>query len=299
MALKAAKGKKQMTVTKTEKATTRGASNGDGTGVGLAHPTVGRADKGHRPIYDDAVKEIANLAQNESAARKVDNGALKESRGKDTWNLHAQLRALDQSTARFEELLGEVQNSVATLDQHRHADSTATTALVESHGANVSSRLTANREAIQGWITSTRSELNKTVKECETALLEAVSKAQSSVNRNVKESNTDLAGKLDGLHQTVKDSFAKLAKATAGSEENLRSQTDSFSKATENLLNNLQSHMDRRIQEFRDESTRQVDKRFNQSDVAFAAVRADQEVIKALLTDIIKDRLGRSEPRMK
>jgi hypothetical protein len=65
----------------------------------------------------------------------------------------------------------------------------------------------------------------------------------------------------------------------------------------EGLLSQLQSDFDRKIVEFRDEATRLIDRRFNQTDVAFAAVRADQEVIKALLTDIIKDRLGRAESR--
>lgn len=277
MASKTQKAKKTVIVTKTQPKENSTGSNGASGGV----PT---ADTTHKPIYTNAVNEISHLSENDAAGRKVDSGPLAEARGKDTWRLHAQVLAIDQATERTEGLIGTVQNSLHELDGSLDS---------------ISGKLTSNREAVQSWITTTRSDLAKAIQTTEANVTEAISKAQGAVNRNVKEGTTDTATRLDTLLSTVKESFAKLAKATAGSEENLRAQTDSFSKAVEHLVKDVQTQLERRITEFRDEATRQVDKRFNQSDVAFAAVRADQEVIKALLTDIIKDRMGRSEPKMR
>jgi hypothetical protein len=246
-----------------------------GGAVVIAKPVATRSNGTHANIYDDAVKEVVALSETDAYARKVDNGPLSEARGKDTWRLHAQLRAVDQMNQNLEKNADGIRSAISAVDGHLHTNTVATTQLVERHGSSIAHAIAA----------------------CETTVTEAVSKAQSAVNRSVKETTSELQGRVEALTGTVKDSFGKLAKATAGTEENLRSQTHSFSKAVEGLLVNLQNEFSKKIQEFRDESTRQIDKRFNQSDVAFAAVRADQEVVKALLTDIIKDRMGRAEPR--
>ena len=218
----------------------------EATAVVLAKPTIAKGNGTHDNVYDDAVKEIVALSENDAYSRKVDNGPLSEARGKDTWRLHAQLRAVDQVNVSMMKESSAIRTALSTLDDHLHTNTVAVTGLVRG----------------------TTSEL---------------------------ESN--LQSQIAKFSETVRGNFEKLAKATAGSEENLRAQTHSFSKAMEELLNTLQNNFEKQIAEFRDEATRLIDKRFNQSDVAFAAVRADQEVIKALLTDIIKDRLGRAEPR--
>jgi gas vesicle protein len=257
------------------KNTTTETSHNSGSAVLLAKPTLSKASGAQSTIYDDAVKEIVALSENDAYAKKIDNGPLSEARGKDTWRLHAQVRATDHLNINLEKHGAAIKTSLATLDDHLHTNTVATTSLVERHGTG----LATGQHRV------------------ESNLTEALSKAQTSLNRNVKDTGAEINGNVATLQQTVKDSFAKLSKATAGTEENLRSQTNAFSKAVEELLVNVQNDLNRKIGEFRDEATRQVDKRFNQSDVAFAAIRADQEVIKALLTDIIKDRMGRSEPR--
>lgn len=201
-------------------------------------------------VYDDSVKEIVALSENDAYGRKVDAGPLSEARGKDTWHLHTLLRSVD------------------------------------AVNQNIESDIKSTRQAVQGWIGNTTEELNGAIKT-----------AQSSITKNVKDSATELDGRIESLTNTVKDSFAKLAKATAGTEENLRGQTEAFSKEVDHLLATLRGEIDAKVTRFHEESTRLVDRRFNNSDVAFAAIRADQEVIKALLTDIIKDRLGRPEPK--
>lgn len=201
------------------------------TVVAIAKATVPQGNGAHDNLYEDAIKEIVALSENDTYAKRIDNGPLSEARGKDTWRLHSQLRAVDQLDKNIARQSSTLQTALHEVDTHLHEDTVAVTKL----------------------ISSTRTDIVEEVR--------------------------------------------RLAQATAGTEENLRSQTDSFSKAVENLLSTLQHEFDKKITAFQDEATRLIDKRFNQSDVAFAAIRADQEVIKALLTDIIKDRLGRSEPR--
>jgi len=225
------------------------------TAVLIAKPTIAKGNGSHESIYDDGVKEIVALSENDTYARKVDNGPLSEARGKDVWQLHTSLRAVNQLGLSVDKHASSLKTAASTIDEHLHADTVAITGLVERHGSNLSRR---------------------------------IHDAQANVEERIGQ-----------FQAAVKASFDKLSRATAGTEENLRTQTDSFSKAVEELLLNVQNDLDKKILEFRDESTRLMDKRFNQVDVTFAAVRADQEVIKALLTDIIKDRMGRSEPRVK
>lgn len=244
--------------TKSEKTTVKETvepktARGTTTVVTIAKATVAKGNGAHDNIYEDAVKEVVALSENDTYAKKIDNGPLSEARGKDTWRLHSQLRAVDQLDKNVSAHVSELQSALHEIDQHLHEDTVAVTNLVTQTQSNV-----------RDWVTGTKESLS---------------------------------GDIETLTSTVKENFSKLAQATAGSEENLRSQTDSFSKAVENLLQSLQHDFDKKIASFQDEATRLIDKRFNQSDVAFAAIRADQEVIKALLTDIIKDRLGRPEPR--
>lgn len=226
-----------------------------GSGVSLARPTT----NGGENFYENSLKELQVLAQNDTYAKKVDGGALGEARGKDVWRLHATLKAVDDvGTATW--------NGISKLGEDLHTNSRAITGLVEK-----------TRETLKDAIDTTRSSLSTTVKNNSENIGEAVQK----------------------VHNAVNNGFNKLSQATAGTEENLRSQTHAFSKEVATLLTELQGNFEKAITEFRDEANRLIDKRFNQSDVAFAAVRADQEVIKALLTDIIKDRMGRSESRVR
>ncbi len=265
------KKKTTTTSTKTEANHEKAETRTTGTAVVVAKPTVSKGETIHENVYEDAVKEIAALAENDAYSRKIDNGPLSEARGKDTWRLHGQLRALDQVDNNLARHVNGIRGSLSEIDNHLHTDTVALTDLVSTTRGDIQKWITGTRGDVQDWITGTK----------------------DSLNTNINKTRNDLDATVEGLHKTVKDSFAKLAQATAGTEENLRSQTDAFSKAVEDLFSNVHSELDKKIIEFRDESTRLIDKRFNQADVAFAAIRADQEVIKALLTDIIKDRLGR------
>lgn len=53
------------------------------------------------------------------------------------------------------------------------------------------------------------------------------------------------------------------------------------------------------LRHVRDEVVGLVDSRMTQADAAFAALRGDVEVVKFLVMDLIKDRIGRSDPKQK
>jgi len=169
--------------------------------------TVASGPAGPESVYDDAVKEIVSLAENDGYARRIDNGPLSEARGKDTWSLHTQLRALDQ----LQKQIGGVRATLQVLDEARGRDNKATLGLVEKYG-------------------------------------------------------------------------------TATSEEMVK-----LTRSTDQFLAELRQETERQLNQFRDEALRLIDKRFNQADVSFASIRAEQEILKALVTDIIKDRIGRVE----
>lgn len=53
------------------------------------------------------------------------------------------------------------------------------------------------------------------------------------------------------------------------------------------------------LRHVRDEIVGLVDSRMTQTDASFAALRGDVEVVKFLVMDLIKDRIGRSDPKQK
>jgi F0F1-type ATP synthase membrane subunit b/b' len=286
---------------------------------GVTPATIAPGSDAKDSLYDAVAKDLTSIGASDAAAKKIQSGPLGEGRGQDVIRLHATLKAVDLLNGKVNRVYASLQTAMADLDSHLHTDASSLTtqadrqsasilktikdaqadlnsALDQAHTALTSSVQKAHT-AVSDQLTKSTASLTKSVESAHGKLSSQLNEAQSALSGEVAEALSDLQGRNDTLLDTVKDSFTKLSRATAGSEENLRAQTDSFSNAVEELMNTVQNNLQKQIFEFREETTRQVDKRMNQSDVAFAAVRADQEVIKALLTDIIKDRMGRAEPK--
>lgn len=250
-------------------------------------------------LYNEGIQEIVKLAEDDNYAKKVDNGPLKEARGKDTWQVHSQLSTVSRLNQNLNTHVGALESHLNDLDGHLDAATELLSKLTSQTHKETIATLSSNLETVGAWVTSTRKGLDKTINESSAEITEQVDKTGSAITERLEKVHTGVNERLEVVHKSMKSAFQELARATAGSEENIRAQTDSFSKAVETLLNDVRGDLDAKIAEFRDDATRLIDKRFNQSDVSFAAIRADQEVIKALLTDIIKDRLGRAEPRVR
>ena len=261
-------------------------------------------------LYNEGIQEIVKLAEDDNYAKKVDNGPLKEARGKDTWQVHSQLSTVSRLNQNLTTHVGTLESHLNDLDGHLDAATELLSKLTSQSHKETIATLSSNLETVGSWVTSARKglldansasakALGKSITEAQEALTTQVTEISSGLTKQLEKVHTGVNERLEVVHKSMKSAFQELARATAGSEENIRAQTDSFSKAVESLLNDVRGDLDAKIAEFRDDATRLIDKRFNQSDVSFAAVRADQEVIKALLTDIIKDRLGRAEPRLR
>ena len=250
-------------------------------------------------LYNEGIQEVVKLAEDDGYARKVDNGPLKEARGKDTWQVHSQLHAVSRLNQNLGTHANALESHLNDLDGHLDAATGLLSKLVSQTHKESNATLAANLETVGAWVTGARKALDKNLAEAHDSLSGQVTETGAEIAEAIGKAQSSINDRLESVHKGMKSAFQELARATAGSEENLRAQTDSFSKAVETLLNDVRGDLDAKIAEFRDDVTRLIDKRFNQSDVSFAAVRADQEVIKALLTDIIKDRLGRAEPRVR
>lgn len=272
--------------------------------------TASRAGPGAGNLYNEGIQEIVKLAEDDAYAKRIDNGPLKEARGKDTWQVHSQLQIVSRLNQNLGTHVGNLESHLNDLDGHLDAATELLSKLTSQTGKQIDATLASNLETVGSWVTAARKalleatsssqkEVVATVKDSFKSLDKNLSESTSELNEAVGKAQTAISERLEVVHKSMKSAFQELARATAGSEENIRAQTDSFSKAVEHLLNDVRGDLDTKIAEFRDDATRLIDKRFNQSDVSFAAVRADQEVIKALLTDIIKDRLGRAEPRVR
>lgn len=206
-----------------------------GTGNGtdearIAEPTLGPWNGGEVNLYEQAVKEIVALSENDQYAKKVDTGPLSEARGKDTWQLHTQLKVLEEINKSADGNARQIQASLQQLDEHLHQDTRAVSSLVQD----------GTRE-----------------------LRSAVDEHGTTIERG-----------LDGMPKTL---------------------SDVIERAKEDLYQRLVTDLSAKIDDIKDINARLLDKRFNQTEVAFASVRADVEVVKALLTDIIKSRIGRGE----
>jgi len=99
---------------------------------------------------------------------------------------------------------------------------------------------------------------------------------------------TGVHEQISGFWQAENEHFNTMRTQVGQFENALSTQTR---EATERLAIDLRK--------LRDEVVSLIDSRMNQSDAAFAAVRGDVEVVKFLVMDLIKDRIGRTDPKQK
>lgn len=79
----------------------------------------------------------------------------------------------------------------------------------------------------------------------------------------------------------------------------IRNQVGQFENAISTQSRESTERLAVDVRKLRDEVVSLIDSRMNQSDAAFAAVRGDVEVVKFLVMDLIKDRIGRTDPKQK
>jgi ElaB/YqjD/DUF883 family membrane-anchored ribosome-binding protein len=108
------------------------------------------------------------------------------------------------------------------------------------------------------------------------------------LRENTEATRNHLMSLQNGLSTQVHETRLALANQADGSLQSLSSQQR---ENTERLAVD--------VRKLRDEVVSLVDSRMNQADASFAALRGDVEVVKYLVMDLIKDRIGRNDPKSK
>ncbi|GEM_PF-6569233 len=110
----------------------------------------------------------------------------------------------------------------------------------------------------------------------------------SAMKDNFEATRSHLVNLQNALSTQVHEARLALANQADGSLQSISSQQR---ENTERLAVD--------VRKLRDEVVSLVDSRMNQADASFAALRGDVEVVKYLVMDLIKDRIGRADPKSK
>jgi predicted ATP-dependent endonuclease of OLD family len=116
----------------------------------------------------------------------------------------------------------------------------------------------------------------------------------------------ELDRRVQELASDVEERFAALEKLRDEISREIRDGRAALSNQQEASLQSITTHAQESadrlavdVRKLRDEVVSLVDSRMNQADASFAALRGDVEVVKYLVMDLIKDRIGRSDPKSK
>ena len=115
---------------------------------------------------------------------------------------------------------------------------------------------------------------------------------ESTADRRFNGVHDDLRQRADALSALVRESTTTIQQTLWNqAETNFNTLSSQSRESTERLAFD--------VRKLRDEVISLVDSRMNQADASFAALRGDVEVVKFLVMDLIKDRIGRSDPKQK
>lgn len=147
----------------------------------------------------------------------------------------------------------------------------------------------------------------------EGARLHVTLRALSETDRRQSENSQATWNAISRLTQEMNDRATQHDKLVAGVSEQARvlqqsvqetraaisSQSDAHFQATSSQARENTERLAVDLRHVRDEVVGLIDSRMTQADASFAALRGDVEVVKFLVMDLIKDRIGRSDPKQK
>jgi len=131
----------------------------------------------------------------------------------------------------------------------------------------------------------------------------------NAISRLTQELN-ERATALTNLINTFEDSQDKrvagvaeqarvIQQAIQETRSSISAQSDAHFQALSSQARENTERIAVDLRHVRDEVVGLVDSRMTQADASFAALRGDVEVVKFLVMDLIKDRIGRSDPKQK
>src|SRR5438067_5968788 len=134
--------------------------------------------------------------------------------------------------------------------------------------------------------------------------------AMQALAADITQKTEQLQHLMQSLEQTTSSQISSFWQAESEHFNAIRSQLVSFQQALASQVDTSYTQLSTQgresterlavdVRKLRDEVISLVDARMNQADASFAALRGDVEVVKFLVMDLIKDRIGRSDPKSK
>ena len=121
----------------------------------------------------------------------------------------------------------------------------------------------------------------------------------ADVHADLKQRAEALTIQINSFANAEHDHFATIKNQVATFQQTAWNQADTNFNALSTQNRESTERITFDVRKLRDELVALVDSRMNQSDASFAALRSDVEVVKFLVMDLIKDRIGRTDPKAK
>lgn len=223
-------------------------------------------------VYEIGVQELHKVSQDE-AARKAVDAELNEARGREPARLHVTLRAISEADRRAQEHTQATLDAIQRLAADLQDRASQLSHLIESFEMVAEKRFAAASEDLK-----TRAD----------ALTAQVNTFSAAENLHFDTIKTQVGGFQTAVSAQLHE--AKTALWTQA-DKNLETLSSAGREQTAHIASDVRA--------LRDELVRLIDNRLNQADASFAAVRGDVEVVKYLVMDLIKDRIGRTDPKQK
>ncbi|HET6405132.1 MAG TPA: hypothetical protein VFH78_10830 [Candidatus Thermoplasmatota archaeon] len=212
-------------------------------------------------IYEVGLNELHRVSQDKHIHDQIDN-EFREARGREGARLHVTLRAISEAERRQQENSQATWNAIGRLTQELNERAAALTQLIQSFEGNQDKRVAGVAEQAR--------VIQQAVQETRAAVSSQVQETRAAISSQIQETRAAVSSQNDAHFQAL----------SSQAREN-----------TERLAVDLR-HV-------RDEVVGLIDSRMTQADASFAALRGDVEVVKFLVMDLIKDRIGRSDPKQK
>ena len=150
------------------------------------------------------------------------------------------------------------------------------------------------------------SDLTRELQAKAAALQDLIQTFEGSADKRFEGLHSDLKQRAEALTIQVNsfanaehDHFATLKNQVATFQQTAWNQADTNFNALSTQNRESTERITFDMRKMRDELVALIDSRMNQTDASFAALRSDVEVVKFLVMDLIKDRIGRSDPKSK
>ena len=188
--------------------------------------------------------------------------------------------------------------------QHRRVDTEFKEARGRE-GARLHVTLQAISEADRRAVTAINA-LTAELQEKTAQLNHLIQSFEGTTDKRFNGIHEDLKARADALTVQVNsfanaehEHFAAIKSQVGSFQQAIWNQNDTHFNAVSTQLREATERLAFDTRKLRDEVVSLVDARMNQADASFAAIRGDVEVVKYLVMDLIKDRIGRSDPKQK